>query len=119
KAYLFRRILLIIPVLFGVSIINFALMHAAPGGPFDLESLMTAQNRQALVEYYGLDRPLVEQYLRYIGNALQGDFGESFRFRNQPVSDIIAQRFSVSLQLGLAAIAVSVLVGIPLGVVAA
>jgi oligopeptide transport system permease protein len=119
KTYVLNRVLLIIPVLVGVSIVNFALMHAAPGGPFDLESLMSAQNKQALIEYYGLDRPVWEQYLSYAGRALQGDFGYSFRFRNQAVSEIIGSRFAVSLQLGLAAIAVSVLIGVPLGVLAA
>jgi ABC-type dipeptide/oligopeptide/nickel transport system permease component len=119
KAYVLQRILLLVPVLVGVSLINFALMHAAPGGPFDFESLMSAQNRQTLVEYYGLDRPLWEQYLNYVSKALQGDFGYSFRFRNQPVAEIIAARFTVSLQLGIAAILVATLVGIPLGVLAA
>ena len=94
-------------------------MHAAPGGPFDTETLQTAESRQRLIEHYKLDEPLWVQYGTYLVNAVQGDFGESFRYRNQDVSEIIADRFKVSAQLGLAAISVSILVGIPLGVIAA
>ncbi|MFZ8919232.1 MAG: ABC transporter permease, partial [bacterium] len=69
--------------------------------------------------YYGLDRPLWEQFVRYVGNALQGDLGVSYSQRDLPVIDLIAQRLPISLELGLYAILLGLLIGLPLGVLAA
>jgi oligopeptide transport system permease protein len=106
---LLRRVLLLIPVLLGASVCTFVLMHAVPGSPFDGDKI-TPEVQANLMHQYGLDRPYAEQYVLYLGSILRGDLG---------VSHIIAQRFPVSLQLGLAATTIMVLVGIPLGVIGA
>ena len=117
--YLARRILWIIPVLFAVSIITFFLMHAVPGGPWDAEKRLPASVQARLNAQYGLDKPLYEQYIQWAGGFVTGDLGPSYRSRDRRVNDIIGDGIGVTFQLGVMAFALSVLVGIPLGIIAA
>jgi oligopeptide transport system permease protein len=117
-AQLLRRVLLLIPVLLGASICTFVLMHAVPGSPFDGDKI-TPEVQANLMHQYGLDRPYPEQYLLYLGSILRGDLGVSVKITGEHVSRIITQRFPVSLQLGLAAAAIMVVIGLPLGVLGA
>lgn len=119
--YTVRRLLLIVPTLFFVALITFALAHAAPGGPWDKDE----NKRQSpevvarLNDKYGLDRPLHEQFVLYLWNAAHFDFGVSFAFRDRPVAEVVARAFPVSAQLGLQAILLSLAIAIPLGVISA
>jgi oligopeptide transport system permease protein len=118
-SYLARRILWIIPVLFAVSIITFFLMHAVPGGPWDAEKRLPPSVQSRLNAQYGLDKPLYEQYIQWAGGFVTGDLGPSYRSRDRRVNDIIADGIGVTFQLGIMAFALSVVVGIPLGIFAA
>jgi oligopeptide transport system permease protein len=117
--YIIRRILWIIPVLFTVSIITFFLMHAVPGGPWDAEKRLPEGVQARLNAQYGLDKPIYEQYIQWAGGFVQGDLGPSYRSRDRRVNDIVGDGLPTTVHLGLMAFAVSVLVGIPLGIFAA
>lgn len=117
--YLARRILWIIPVLFTVSIITFILMHSVPGGPWDSEKRLPDAVVARLNAEYGLDKPLYEQYVTWAGGFLQGDLGPSYRFKDRRVNDIVGDGLPTTVQLGIQAFILAVLVGIPLGIFAA
>jgi oligopeptide transport system permease protein len=117
--YLARRILWIIPVLFTVSIITFFLMHAVPGGPWDRDKRLPQAVQARLNAQYGLDQPLPVQYVQWAGKFVTGDFGPSYRFQDRRVNDIVADGLGTTVQLGVMAFILAVLVGIPLGVIAA
>jgi oligopeptide transport system permease protein len=117
--YIIRRLLWIIPVLFAVSVITFTLMHAVPGGPWEREKPVSASIQAALNVKYGLDDPVPIQYVRWVGNLLQGNLGPSYAFADRTVNDIVGEGLMTTLQLGLMAFTLSVLVGIPLGIFAA
>jgi oligopeptide transport system permease protein len=97
----------------------FALLHAAPGGPFDSEKMAPPEVQAALDAQYRLDRPLLAQYGAWLGDIARGDLGPSFQYTDYSVSELIAQALPVSLLNGVAALALALLLGIPLGVVAA
>jgi len=118
-SYAIRRLLGAIPTLFIIVTLTFFVMRLAPGGPFDQEQSLPAQIRANLQAAYGLDQPLSVQYWRYLRGVAHGDFGPSFRYRDFTVTELIAQGLPVSVTLGLAALALSILIGIPLGAVAA
>ena len=117
--YIIKRIIYAILTLFLISVITFALMKLVPGGPFLSEKAPSAATTAALEKKYGLDKPPVRQYLTYMSDALRGDFGPSIKKRGREVSDIITTGFKVSARLGGIAILTSVVVGIPLGCIAA
>lgn len=117
--YIVRRVLWIIPVLFVVSVITFTLMHAAPGGPWSREKKLPQATIERLNEIYGLDQPVWNQYLTWAGNLIRGDLGPSYKFRDRSVNDIVASGIWITVQLGLMAFLLSVVLGIPLGVIAA
>ena len=119
-AYLVRRLALMVPVAFLVSVAVFSLIHLTPVDPAELilGEEHSPQAVTALRHELGLDRPLPEQYLTWIGHALRGDLGRSVR-TNQPVVQAIAERLPATLELGIAALAWSVLLTIPLGTIAA
>lgn len=142
-AYIFRRLLWLIPVLVVVTAITFFLMHAAPGGPWDrdLSSRQVDENTQRLLnEYYGLDKPLWRQYVAYVigdfnkeGNfqcgLICGNLGPSYRVRGRNVEDILFEppegrpfwysRAGYSFRLGVLALSIAIFVGVPTGVIAA
>lgn len=117
--YLSRRILWIIPVLLTVSVITFGVMHAVPGGPWDSEKRLPAAVQARLNAEYGLDKPVHEQYISWLGGFVQGDLGPSYRFRDRRVNDIVADGLPTTIQLGVMAFILAVLIGIPLGIFAA
>jgi peptide/nickel transport system permease protein len=109
-----------IPLLFLLSLFMFLLIHALPGGPDQviLTPNLDAAGRAALRAKFGLDQPLPIQYLKWLGNTLTGDFGISF-FTNQPVAQILGQRFPATLELFLSALIVALVFAILLGVISA
>lgn len=118
-SYIAKRLAMAIPTLLIVITLSFFLMRMAPGGPFDGERQLPPEIEANLMAAYHMDEPLWQQYLRYMGNLAQGDFGPSFVYKDFSVSDLLLQGFPVSLQLGALAIVLALLLGIPMGVFAA
>lgn len=119
-AYIFRRILEMIPVLLGITIIIFVLLRLS-GDPVVLmlpEDATRAQIDQ-LRTHLGLDRPIMEQYFIFLGQLIQGDFGESLRYTNQAVLPLVLERLPATLQLSSAALLIAVLISLPAGIIAA
>ena len=114
-----RRLLGSLPTLFCIVSVSFFVVRLAPGGPFDQEQAIPAPIRVNLDRLYGLDQPLGLQYLHYLEGLLHGDFGPSFKLQDFSVGELIAQGLPLSLTLGAAAIGLALLLGIPLGVLAA
>ncbi|MBS4152681.1 oligopeptide ABC transporter permease OppB [Cobetia sp. MC34] len=118
-SYTLKRLLQAIPTLLVVITLSFFLMRVAPGGPFDGERRLPPEIEQNLRAAYHLDEPLPMQYLRYLGDLVQGDLGPSFKYKDFDVSELISQGFPASLELGMWAILAALLIGVPLGVIAA
>ena len=118
--YLVRRLLLLVPILFGVSLLIFFWIRALPGSP--AESLLGERATPALVkayqQHYGLNKPVYVQYWAYLKTTVQGDFGVSVASHRRVISEI-KQRFPATIELALAAMLFAVLLGVPLGFVAA
>ena len=108
-----------IPTLWAIATLTFFLMRAAPGGPFQSEREIPPAALEQLKKSYGLDRPLHEQYLTFLGNAVRFDFGPSYKFPARQVREIILEAFPVSLELGLWALLLAIAIGVPIGVFAA
>ncbi|MFQ7586022.1 MAG: ABC transporter permease, partial [[Clostridium] symbiosum] len=117
--YIAKRIGLAIVTCWLVATLTFFLMNLVPGGPFMAEKALTPQAQQAMMEKYGLDKPLPEQYTIYMGKVLHGDLGPSVKQRGRTVNSIIETKFPVSAKLGGISILIAVLVGVPLGSIAA
>jgi oligopeptide transport system permease protein len=116
--YILKRILSSAITLLLLITMTFFLMHAVPGGPFNSEKI-TPQARANLEKKYGLDKPLTTQYTIYMGELAQGDLGSSLMKKGRTVNDIISEKFPFSAKLGLMAIVLALLIGIPLGALAA
>jgi peptide/nickel transport system permease protein len=118
--FVVRRLLLLVPILIGLSILVFLWIRVLPGGP--AQSLLGERATEATVreieQQYGLDDPIYVQYFRYVETVASGDFGTSIRSR-RPVSDELKERFPATIELALAAMFFSIVLGIPLGFVAA
>jgi peptide/nickel transport system permease protein len=118
--YLVRRLLLLVPILFGVSLLIFFWIRALPGSP--AESLLGERATPALVQAYrkryGLDKPVYEQYWQYLKTTLRGDLGVSVASRRQVTAEI-RQKFPATVELAVAAMLFSILLGVPLGFFAA
>ncbi|SHJ99518.1 nickel ABC transporter permease [Paramaledivibacter caminithermalis] len=118
--YIFRRLLLLIPVLLGVTFIVFTIMSFTPGDPAQLmlgESAPPEAVEQLRAEM-GLDDPFIVQYLRFVGNAIKGDFGRSYTTKREVFSEIFA-RFPNTLILAAVGVAIAVAIGIPVGIISA
>ena len=114
--YFVRRILFAVPLLLLISALAFALVHVAPGGPFDRERKPASPEiERNLRAKYHLDEPVWKQYGRYLGDLVHADFGVSLKYRNHSVADIIAQGLPVSMLLGGLAFCVALAAGLPLG----
>jgi microcin C transport system permease protein len=137
--YLARRLLAMIPTLFGITLVTFLILNIAPGGPIEQKvqklryggghsrvlGAATAQQNgisedvmRALRRQYGFDRPLPERYLRWLRNLAHLDFGESFTY-GEPALDVITERFPVSLQFGVASFALTYFISVSLGLLMA
>ncbi|WP_448575769.1 ABC transporter permease [Thermomicrobium sp.] len=121
--YIARRLLMVIPTLIAISLITFVIMHATPGSPMQPRAPqanpLPPAAQEALAKKYGLDKPLWQQYLHYLRNIFTLDFGFSYQYQTREVRDIMASTLPVSLHLGVMAMALAILIGIPLGVIAA
>ncbi|MFQ5692817.1 MAG: nickel ABC transporter permease [Nitrospinota bacterium] len=120
RKYLLRRVLLLIPVVLGVATAVFLIIHLVPGDPVEimLGERAQAADREALRRSLGLDRPVLEQYVRFLGGLVTGDLGQSLRHR-RGVAALVRERLPATLELGAAAMAVAILIALPLGVLAA
>ncbi len=118
--FVVRRLLLTVPVLLAMSVFVFAIIRLVPGDPVRtmLGFRATDQNVAEIRGQLGLDEPIVRQYFTWLGNAFRGDFGTDF-ISKVPISELLAQRFPVTLQLTSFALILALLIGIPLGVLAA
>ncbi len=117
--FIIRRILWLVPVLLFVSLITFTLMHVTPGGPWDRDKPVSAQVLANLNARYNLDKPAWQQYLLYMQGAVHGDLGPSYTYQDRSVTQIIMLGLPVTMSLGILAALLAVLVGVPLGVLAA
>ena len=117
--YFLRRLTGAVPTLFIIVTLSFFLVRVAPGGPFDAEQSLPPEIAANLQRAYGLDQPIWTQYARYMRAVLQGDFGPSFRYKDFTVTELIAQGFPVTFELGTLALALALALGIPLGAFAA
>ncbi len=138
-SYFVRRFLLIIPTFLACTIVVFTILELTPGGPFEQKMMEVEQqmrgggeagggsgdarggsqipeeSKQALREYFNLDKPIQMRYLIWLGKIFQGDFGESYKYA-EPVMDVITSRFPISIYFGLIGFALSYIVCIPLGI---
>jgi oligopeptide transport system permease protein len=117
--YFLRRLAGAIPTLFIIVTLSFFLVRIAPGGPFDEERSLPPEIMANLQSAYGLDQPVWAQYVRYMRGVVHGDFGPSFRYKDFTVTELIAQGFPVTFELGTIALALALAIGIPLGAFAA
>jgi ABC-type dipeptide/oligopeptide/nickel transport system permease component len=117
------RALWLVPTLLAMALVTFLVMHATPGSPLDPvaegANPLPPEAQKNLAKAYGLDRPLHEQFLIFLGKVLRGDFGQSFQYKTRTVAEILATTFPVSLFLGTMALVVAVAGGLTLGILAA
>jgi len=118
-SFILGRLLQAIPVLLIVSLFTFLMIRAAPGGPFDEDRNVSPEVIKNLNERYHLNDPLWKQYVDYLSNALQGDFGPSFKYPSHTVNDLIAAGFPATLELSFYAILFALVVGLFAGIIAA
>ena len=116
---LLRRVLQTIPTLWLIATATFILMKLTPGGPFSDEKSVRPEVQILIEAHYGLDRPLHEQYLHFLWQRIHGNFGPSYKYVGWEVNEIIAQSFPVSLELGVYALLIASLIGVPIGTLAA
>ena len=117
--FILRRLVWLVPILLFVSLITFTLMHITPGGPWDRDKPVSAQVVANLNAKYNLDKPAWQQYLLYMSNAVRGDLGPSYTYQDRSVTQIILGGLPNTASLGVLAAIGAVLVGVPLGVIAA
>lgn len=116
--FVLSRLLQAIPVLLVVMVVTFVLIRQAPGGPFDTEKAVSPYVLEKLNERYNLDAPVHEQFIDYLGNALKGDFGPSFKYPTRSVSEMIFTGLPVTFELAINAIIVALFIGIGAGLLA-
>jgi oligopeptide transport system permease protein len=114
--FVVKRLIEIVPVLFVIVTLVFFMIRLAPGGPFDTEKSVPPEVRENIEAYYHLDQPLYRQYLMYLERLAGGDLGPSFKNANFSVNELIALGFPVSLELGLYALVVALVVGLASGI---
>ena len=118
-SYSIRRVLGAIPTLLILIALAFFMIRVAPGGPFDAEKALLPEIEANLRAAYHMDEPLYQQFLRYVGGLLRGDFGPSFQYRDYTVTELIMAGFPVSLRLGGGAMILALLIGVTTGSIAA
>jgi ABC-type dipeptide/oligopeptide/nickel transport system permease component len=121
--YALSRVIWLAPTLLAMALVTFLVMHATPGSPLDPvaegANPLSPEAQKNLAAHYGLDKPLPLQFAIFVGKAVRGDFGNSFVYKTRSVREILAQAFPVSLFLGAMALAIAIVGGIALGVLAA
>ena len=118
-SFVLRRLASAVPTLFIVVTISFFLMRFAPGGPFNLERPLPPQTMANLMATYHLDQPLWNQYLTYINNAVSGDFGPSYIYKDNTVAELIGKGLPYSMELGFYALLLALVGGVLAGTIAA
>jgi ABC-type dipeptide/oligopeptide/nickel transport system permease component len=121
--YVIRRLIFLVPTLFGILVLVFLLRHLTPGDPVQLlvdvdVATMPQEQIERLRREFGLDRPLPEQFMVYLANVLRGDLGTSYRSK-LPVMNYVQQNFMPTLQLAIAGLILAVLIGVPAGIISA
>ena len=119
KKYILKRLLISVVTIWLIVTACFFLLRLLPGNPFASTTLMTQDTLDRMMAYYGLDRPLWEQYITYLKNLLHGDFGYSLKYAGRSVNYVIATTFPISAQLGLQALTFGIPMGLLLGIIAA
>lgn len=122
RNYILRRLFLLLPLMFGLSVVMFTIVHLAPGDPalaFASESSLDPQNLARIHQQLGLDRPLPVQYWIWIKHVVRFDFGEAYTFNRKPVIILIKEHLGKTVELQVVGITLALLVAIPLGVVSA
>lgn len=121
--YAVARVLWLVPTLLAMALVTFLVMHATPGSPLDPvaegANPLSPEAQKNLAAAYGLDKPLHQQFLVFLGKAVRGDFGTSFVYRTRTVTEILRETFPVSLLLGSMALAIAIVGGLTLGILAA
>jgi ABC-type dipeptide/oligopeptide/nickel transport system permease component len=121
--YAVRRGLWLVPTLLAMALVTFLVMHATPGSPLDPvaegANPLSPEAQKNLAQAYGLDKPLHQQFAIFVGKAIRGDFGASFVYKTRTVAEIMVETFPVSLFLGTMALALAVVGGLTLGILAA
>lgn len=121
--YLSKRLLMMIPLLLGITLISFVVIHLAPGEPTDLQTQLNPQASSELQDrlrvQYGLDQPLHVQYFRWLGRLVRLDFGESFALDHRPVLDKVMERLPITILLNVLSIVLILSIAMPLGVLSA
>src|SRR5215217_452602 len=120
STFILRRLVLALPVLFGILLVTFALGRSIPGDPCKamLGEQATDEVCITLIQRLGLNEPIPTQFAIYLGNIFRGDLGNSFRY-GRPVTDLLFERLPVTLELAITALIFAIVVGIPLGVISA
>ncbi len=118
--YIIKKLLMMIPILLGLTIILFLILHLAPGDPVHLVvgPNVTPEVYENVRRSMGLDRPLIIQYFDYLSNLVKGDLGSSI-LQHRPVADIVLERFPITIGLGVRALLLSFLIAVPVGIIAA
>ncbi|MDG1139292.1 MAG: ABC transporter permease subunit [Opitutales bacterium] len=119
KSFFISRLLQAIPTLLVIATLTFFMTRFAPGGPFDSDKAIPEEIKIKLQSHFGLNLPLFDQYLLYMKNLLAGDLGPSFKYVGWDVSELISLSFPVSLSLGISALLIALLIGLPAGMLAA
>ena len=121
--YLVKRILMLIPLMIGITLITFSVIHLAPGEPVEMQMAMNPkvgkEARERLTKFYGLDKPLHEQYFSWVGKIARLDLGRSFSSDGRPVVDKIKERLPVTISLNVIALLLEFGLAIPIGILAA
>ena len=117
--YIVRRVLWLIPVLFAVTVITFTLMHLVPGGPWSGDRNLPPGVTNAIANKFHLNEPVWQQYGRWVFDFIRGDFGPSFKYADRSVTKIVLEGLPATLTLGVMAFVVSLVIGLPLGIIAA
>ena len=121
--YIGKRLLFMVPLLFGITVVCFTVMHLAPGSPTDIQTQMnpraSVEMQERLRAMYDLDKPLPEQYIRWLGKLLLLDLGVSFSTDRRPVADKILERLPITILLNVLSMLLILIVAIPLGVLSA
>lgn len=121
--YLIKRLLMLIPLMIGITLITFSVIHLAPGEPVEMQMAMNPkvgkEARERLTKFYGLDKPLHEQYVGWVGKLIRLDLGRSFSSDNRPVLDKIKERLPVTISLNLIAMLLEFGLAVPIGILAA
>jgi peptide/nickel transport system permease protein len=121
--YVVSRVLWLVPTVGAMALVTFLVMHATPGSPLDPvaegANPLSPEAQKNLAEVYGLDKPLPQQFLIFLGKAVRGDFGKSFVYKTRTVAEILRETFPISLLLGSMALASAIVGGLTLGILAA